>query len=400
MRVVSIIRTLRRLTPGFMLVSGRGCALARGISTGLTLGCSLVFASAVQAPVVRGAVAADASDSQPSTGSGREKLIVVVGAAGAEEFEGEFLAWGEAWQSLGERNQWDTLVVHEPTEPEQTPLQQLQLAVADHAERSERLWIVMLGHGTYTNGIAKFNLVGPDVSASELKRWLQPLRSEVIVVNCSSASAPFLPELSKEGRIVITATRSGTEINYSRFGKYLAESLTDLAVDIDHDESVSLLEAFLAASVKTDRFYRDGTRLATEHALLDDNFDRVGTSGDFYQGIRPLKSAKEGQAVDGSLAARVILFASDQATLFPPQLAAQRAEIERAIERLRGQKPAMDSASYYNALELLMLQLSQLYSQAEALPEASSETSAEASTDAQAVESQWVFLENPNRSVD
>ncbi len=319
------------------------------------------------------ALAAAAEDASPASGSpqaGREKLIVVIGAAGADEFSGEFVAWGESWRELGEHNQWETLIVHEPKGPDQTPLQQLQQALATHADRTERVWIVMLGHGTYTNAVAKFNLLGPDVSSSDLKSWLQPLRSEVVVVNCSSASAPFLPELSGVRRIVITATRSGSEINFSRFGKYFAESLRDLSVDIDHDQSVSLLEAFLAASAKTEKFYRDDARLTSEHALLDDNSDRVGTSADFYQGLRPLKSAKEGQAIDGAVAAKVILFASSEATVFPPELSAQRSAVEKAIEELRGRKSLMDSVSYYNALEQLMLQLSQLYAEAEALTEA------------------------------
>jgi len=341
----------------------RQLILRRGLSF-LSRGLGLLIAGCFAALA---AAAEDASNASASAEAGREKLIVVIGAAGADEFTGEFFAWGESWRELGEHNQWETLIVHEPTGPDQSPLQQLQQAIAAHADRTERLWIVMLGHGTYANAIAKFNLVGPDVSASDLKSWLQPLRSEVVIINCSSASAPFLPELSGLGRIVITATRSGSEINFSRFGKYFAESLRDLSVDIDHDQSVSLLEVFLAASAKTERFYRDEARLTSEHALLDDNSDRVGTSGDFYQGLRPLKSAKEGQAIDGAVAAKVILFASSEATIFPPELAAQRAAIEQAIEELRGRKSLMDSMGFYNELEQLMLQLSQLYDEAEAL---------------------------------
>ena len=44
--------------------------------------------------------------------------------------------------------------------------------------------------------------------------------------------------------------------------------------DLDKDDQVSLLEAFLTASVRTAEFYEETSRLATEHALIDDNGDR------------------------------------------------------------------------------------------------------------------------------
>ncbi len=298
--------------------------------------------------------------------SSPDTLVVVVGAAGAGEFLDEFESSGKAWQELGAKNEWNTVVIYESNAAARSPYQQLQASIAAHEGKSSRLWIVLLGHGTFTNGIAKFNLVGPDVSVAELKNWLLPITSQVVLINCSSASAPFLPELSGEGRITITATRSGSEINYSRFGKYLSESILDLEADIDHDESVSLLEAFLAASAKTEKFYRDEARLASEHALIDDNHDRVGTSADFYVGIRPAKSGKDNQQLDGANAARVILYESPSVARFSPELDAQRIALELSIEKLRAQKSSMEVDAYFDQLEQLMLQLAKLYDAAEA----------------------------------
>ena len=185
------------------------------------------------------------------------------------------------------------------------------------------------------------------------------------MVNCSSASASFLTDLSGPGRVIVTATRSGSESNYARFGKYLSESLSNLQADIDHDQEVSLLEAFLMATSQTERFYEQDARLTTEHALLDDNGDRNGVTGDFYQGIRPVKVPKQGQAVDGLEASLAILYSSPNAPQFTSELAGQRAQLERQLDSLRSQKTQLSEAEYFGQLEALLLELAHLYDLAE-----------------------------------
>ncbi|MEO8272022.1 MAG: hypothetical protein ABI557_20095, partial [Aureliella sp.] len=238
-------------------------------------------------------------------------------------------------------------------------------AATNTAKLPRRLWIVLIGHGTSVGGNAKFNLTGPDVSASEISAWIEPLSCPLVMVNCSSASAPFLPELSGSQRMVITATSSASEINYSRFGKYFAQSLEDLSVDIDHDLEVSLLEAFLAAGVLTEQFYSDDARLSTEHALLDDNGDQRGTGSNFFRGLRHVKSGKKGEAVDGALAARVILYSSPAAPQLSPEQVQQRQLIEEQLDALRGNKPQLNQAEYYRLLEKLLLELAAIYEAAE-----------------------------------
>lgn len=305
----------------------------------------------------------------------REHLILVIGAGGADEYVREFSQQGEAWQTLAEHQQWSLTVIDGNNQDHATSRSQLQAALSelanadtaaiDKAELPSRLWIVLVGHGTAAGENAKFNLVGPDVSAKELSAWLEPLSCPLVIVNASSASAPFLPELSGPQRMVITATRSASELNYSRFGKYLAQSLEDLSIDIDHDLEVSLLEAFLAAVVRTEQFYRDDGRLTTEHALLDDNGDRRGTSADFFRGISPVKTAEEGEVVDGASAARVILYSSPEAPQLSPEQMRQRQRIEEQLDALRGQKPQLKEADYYQRLERLLLELAAVYEAAE-----------------------------------
>ena len=91
------------------------------------------------------------------------------------------------------------------------------------------------------------SICGADLSDVELAEWLAPVKRPVVVINCASASGPFLNRLSGNDRVVVTATKSGHETNFARFGQYLAEAIADPHADLDKDGQVSLLEAFLTA---------------------------------------------------------------------------------------------------------------------------------------------------------
>ena len=47
------------------------------------------------------------------------------------------------------------------------------------------------------------------------------VKRPLAVINCASASAPFINRLAGENRVVITATKSGDEQNFARFGQYI-----------------------------------------------------------------------------------------------------------------------------------------------------------------------------------
>jgi hypothetical protein len=313
-------------------------------------------------PVVLHAVAEESSS--------RDRLILVTGAAGDDEYVAEFEHWANGWKTLAERQGW-VLTEIGGSQADSTPdesasdFEILRQAIEEHRGAQPRLWIVLLGHGTYARNAAKFNLVGQDVAATDLKQWLANVNSDLVIINCSSASAPFLSELAGRNRVIITATRSGSEINFARFGRYLSEAINDPASDIDHDNEVSLLEAFLAATSKTERFYREDARLTTEHALLDDNGDRIGTSGDFYRGIRPVKEGAAGKSIDGSIAKGIIVYSSPDAPRLSGELEQQRAEIEMAVDQLRLRKNQYQLTEYYDHLEELMLELAAIYARAE-----------------------------------
>ena len=226
------------------------------------------------------------------------------------------------------------------------------------------LWLVLLGHGTFDNKEAKFNLRGPDLSASELAEWLKPFQRPVAIVNCSSASGPFLNKLSAAGRVVVTATRSGNEVNYTRFGGQFAAALGSPEADLDKDGQTSLLEAYLLAASRVAEFYETEGRLATEHPLLDDNGDGLGTPPDWFRGVRAVKKAKDGATVDGLRAHQFVLVRSEQERKLSPAVRAKRDEIELAIGKLRERKSELPEPEYYQKLEPLLLDLARLYQSA------------------------------------
>src|SRR6185437_2135166 len=139
------------------------------------------------------------------------------------------------------------------------------------------LYVFLIGHGSYDGRESKFNLVGPDLSASEYNTMLSALPTRrVVVFNMSSASGEFVKSLSAKGRIIVTATRSGQETNATRFPGFFINALNASDADTDQDGHVSVLEAFVYANRLTADFYARAGRLATEHALLEDNGDGVG----------------------------------------------------------------------------------------------------------------------------
>jgi hypothetical protein len=295
------------------------------------------------------------------TADDRPTLIVVVGAAGEPEYGSNFLHWSELWTQAGTKGGAKITVIGTDPTNATTDLDRLKQALAAEPKQSDNeLWLVLLGHGTFDGSAAKFNLRGPDFSADDLASWLQPFKRPLAVIDCSSCSAPFLPKLSAPGRVIITATRSGYEQNYARFGQYISEAMVDPAADLDKDGQTSLLEAFLFASRQVADFYKSEGRLMTEHALLDDNGDGLGTPADWFKGIHAVKRARDGAAADGTRAHQFCLVRSEQELKIPPALRARRDELELAVEKLRDQKSKMDEDEYYRQLEPMMVELAKI----------------------------------------
>ena len=316
-----------------------------------------------------GAVTAE-DDGQPggAKSKGNENstdLLLVLGAPGLDEFRETFSQWAEIWQSNAERA---GLVIKTigPSEKngESSDRERIESALRTIAtdDLASPLWIVLIGHGTWDGQTANFNLVGPDVSAKQFAQWTGSIKRPVVFVNCTSSSAPFINRLSGKNRVIVTATKSGSEHNFARFGKHFAEAFGSVEADLDHDDEVSVREAFLLAASETERFYKEQGRLATEHALLEDNGDQKGSSLKLVLGKASAKDRTN--AIDGPLAAKVSIPATDNVLQLSAEQKAKRNELEAKLLKLKQDLSAADPAELRAKALPILIELARLYDQA------------------------------------
>jgi len=289
-------------------------------------------------------------------------VIVVVGAAGTPEYAAQFTEWAGSWEKACIKGRANYVSVGLDKPQDSSDRVRLQdILTKESKNTSSALWLVLIGHGTFDGRTAKFNLRGPDVSANVLAQWLKPFSRPVAVINTASSSAPFLSRLSEQQRVIITATKSGFEQNFARFGRYLADSIADIKADLDKDGQTSLLEAFLTASNRVEEFYSAAGRLITEHALLDDNADGLGTRADWFRGIRPVQKARDGASLDGYRAHQFYLVCSEDEMKMAPTLRKQRDNLELEVMKLRDSRETYSEDEYFSKLEALLFDIAKIY---------------------------------------
>lgn len=290
-------------------------------------------------------------------------VIIVAGAAGEQTFEADLKQQVEAWtKASGLAKAKLVSIGSSVAEGAPSDRDQLKTALeAEPKETSAELWLVLIGHGTFDGKEAKLNLRGLDVSSTEVGQWLKPFKRPLAIIDTTSSSAPFMARLAAPGRVIVTSTRSGNEQNYARFGKFLAEALPDPKSDLDKDGQISLLESFLSASHRTNEFYKTENRLATEHALIDDNGDGLGTPADWFRGVYANKKSSDGTIADGTRAHQFHLVRSAAELQLSGELRARRDKLEVRLAQLRANKTKVAEAAYYKELEAILLELAELY---------------------------------------
>src|SRR3984957_11592764 len=143
--------------------------------------------------------------------------------------------------------------------------------IAREAKPDDEFTLILIGHGSFDGEEYKFNLPGPDISGEDLAILCDRIPAKrQLIVNTTSASGGSIGALQKAGRIVIAATKTGTEKNATVFARYWVDALRDVSADTDKNEAISALEAFIFADRKTAAFYESQKRLATEHAVFED----------------------------------------------------------------------------------------------------------------------------------
>jgi hypothetical protein len=224
--------------------------------------------------------------------------------------------------------------------------------IAREMKAEDDFALILIGHGSFDGSDYKFNLMGPDLSASQIASLCDKIPSRrQLVVDTTSSSGGAMQALQRPGRAVIAATKSGTEKNATVFARYWVEAFQDPSADTDHSESVSAMEAFLYAAKKTAAFYDSQKRLATEHAVFNDSGAGEG-----------VREAGDGQ---GAMLASFTLLrtgAMAQAANDPAKKALldQKDDLEQKIDMLKYQKAAIDPAEYKSQLTDALLKLAKV----------------------------------------
>src|SRR5580698_2754138 len=222
--------------------------------------------------------------------------------------------------------------------------------LAKEAKPDDSVVLMLIGHGSFDEFDYKFNLPGPDLSATELAGLLDKIPAHQLIVNMTSASGGSIAALEKPKRVVITATKTGTEKNATVFPRYWIEGLRDPAADSDKNDIVTALEVFRYAEEKTAKFYETQKRLSTEHALIED----AGKG----EGVKT-PSPENGEGLTAGRFAVLHLGSAAVESRDPAKLALlkQKEELEAAIDDLKYRKASMAVQEYRMQLQQLLLNL-------------------------------------------
>ncbi|MDH3534167.1 MAG: C13 family peptidase [Gammaproteobacteria bacterium] len=295
----------------------------------------------------------------------RHHLLIVSGIGGTDEFSQQFARRAGSLYQSGLDADIDPANIH-LLSAQQVPQASGRTRAADKATllrtideigasagTGDMVFIVLVGHGNPRGDGAVFNLPGPDISAAELAAKLAGFTGQtLVVVNTASASGPFVRALSGDNRVIITATSSGREYHATLFGEYFVAALADAGADRDKDQRISMLEAFDYARREVRREFDSEKRLLTEHALLDDNGDGVGS-------LEPGEFAADGEVANRTYLQQPRSLATGADAEMVAMLERKR-DIEIAIGNLKKRRENMSSNVYYDELEVLLVDLALL----------------------------------------
>jgi hypothetical protein len=280
--------------------------------------------------------------------------VAIAGLGGEPDYEARFTQLAnEAHKLIGSTSDAKSYVLA-GTGATKAKLQEVMTGIAQSAKAEDSLAILLIGHGAFDGSDYKIHIPGPDLSAVELDALLDRIPAQrQLVVNTTPAGGASIAVLQKTNRVIISATKSGTERNATVFARFWVEALRDPSADADKNEAVTALEAYRYADQKTAQYYERAKRLATEHAVLEDT-----GKGEAVRAPAP----DNGQ---GLLAGRftVLRLGTMQKAAADPAkqaLLRRKEELEQKIDQLKYNKAALPAAEYRKQLAGLLTDLARL----------------------------------------
>jgi hypothetical protein len=286
--------------------------------------------------------------------------VVVTGASGGDNYATKYDSWRTTFVNLlrGFNYPDDHIVVlaeREEGTVRKATRENVRAALTDLRRRTEKddvVVLLLIGHGTSGDSEeAKFNLVGPDLSADEWAALVRPIPGRVVFIDTTAGSFPFLKKIAGKNRVVITATDNAAQQFETVFPEFLVKAFGEEGADQDKNGKVSVWEAFQYASAHVRDWFTDRGQLATERPLLDDTGTGIGREFDT-------------PGPDGTVA--LVTYLAPEA---PPAntgnseldaLLRHRAELQMRLEQLKARKPNMTSDDYDAELERILLELARI----------------------------------------
>jgi hypothetical protein len=296
----------------------------------------------------------------PGALAGERYALVVTGASGGDNYAVKYDSWRNTFVDLLHRFNYpdDHIIVLAEQEEglaRKATRDNVRAALTDLRRKSEKddvVLVLLIGHGTSGDGDeAKFNLVGPDLSADEWAALVRPIPARVVFIDTTAGSFPFLKKISGKNRIVITATDNPAQQFETVFPEFLVKAFGEEGADQDKNGKVSVWEAFQYASAHVRDWFADRGQLATERPLLDDTGVGIGREFDT-------------PGPDGPVA--LVTYLEPEA---PPAntgnseldaLLRRRAELQMRLEALKARKANMTPDDYDTELERILLELARI----------------------------------------
>jgi hypothetical protein len=272
--------------------------------------------------------------------------IVISGLGGTPEYETQFGKWAaDLGQELRKNGTGAEVTVLSGAAVSKAKVKDAFARLTAQVKSDDAFALLLIGHGSFDGTDYKFNIPGPDLSAAEIALLLDTIpASRQVIIDMTSCSGASLPVLAHRGRVVVTATKSGTEKNATLFPRFFIDALRDSAADMDKNGAISLLEAFRYTEHKLSGYYESEKLLASEHPLLGG------------------ERAPEDGSREAQLAAAFPLIRPEndnlaQASPERQSLLHRKQDLEAKIDRLKYQKSAMDEQEYKQQLGSLLLEL-------------------------------------------
>jgi len=302
----------------------------------------------------------------PAAAAADRYALVVTGASGGEAYAKKYDAWRATFVDTLQKKfgySADHLIVLAETERDgvrKATRENVRQVLGDLRRRltkEDQLLVLLIGHGTPVDAPgaggddAKFNLVGPDLTASEWNDLIRPIPGRIVFVDTSSASVAFLRKLSGRGRVVLTATDSAAQQYETVFPDFFVKAFDDAAADLDKNGRVSVWEAFTYASAGVQAWFEQKGQLPTERPLLDDTGAGIGREA-------------QNPGTDGALA-RITYIQPEAPVALPSDtalatLVRRQADLQSQIEDLKARKDAMPAEQYEIDLERLLIELARV----------------------------------------